>query len=115
MRRCCVRTLTPTVDLISLSNRPCAERQRRLSWRAPPSDRCKILLFVIPQCDNKTVSIAQEYLDRTPESVLAIAAQRAPPIGVFANNIVSLKDWPDADVAILQVGSIKFYTAHLLL
>ena len=55
------------------------------------------MLFVIPQCDNKTVSIAQEYLDRAPESVLAIAAQRATP-----NSTVSLKDWPDANVAVLQ-------------
>ena len=43
----------------------------------------------------------QEYLDRAPESVLAIAAQRAPP-----DSTVSLKDWPDANVAVLQVGTI---------
>lgn len=57
-------------------------------------------LFVVPQCNNETVSIAQEYLDRAPESVLAIAAQRAPP-----ENTISLKDWPDANVAVLQVGT----------
>ena len=45
------------------------------------------------------MSIAHEYLDRAPESVLAIAAQRAPP-----DSNVSLKDWPDANVAVLQVG-----------
>jgi len=56
--------------------------------------------FVIPQCNNETVSLAQEYLDRAPESVLAIAAQRAPP-----DSTVSLKDWPDANVAVLQVGT----------
>ena len=57
-------------------------------------------LFVIPQCNNETVSIAQEYLDRAPESVLAIAAQRAP-----TDKTISLKDWPDANVAVLQVGA----------
>ncbi|KAL0032692.1 hypothetical protein WJX79_003698 [Trebouxia sp. C0005] len=55
------------------------------------------MLFVIPQCNNETVSVAQEYLDRAPESVLAIAAQRALP-----NSVVMLKDWPDANVAVLQ-------------
>ena len=59
------------------------------------------MMFVIPQCNNTTVSIAREYLDRAPESVLAIAAQRAPP-----NSNVSLKDWPDANVAVLQVSMI---------
>jgi hypothetical protein len=57
-------------------------------------------LFVIPQCNKNTVSIAQEYLDRAPESVLAIAAERA-----FPNRYISLKDWPDANVAVLQVGT----------
>ena len=56
--------------------------------------------FVIPQCNNETVSLAQEYLDRAPESVLAIAAQRATP-----DSSISLKDWPDANVAVLQVGT----------
>ncbi len=76
------------------------ERLRRLCRRAPPSGRCKNMKFVIPQCNNETVSVAQEYLDRAPESVLAIAAQRAPP-----DSTVSLKDWPDANVAALQVGT----------
>jgi hypothetical protein len=57
-------------------------------------------LFVIPQC-SKTVSIAQEYLDKAPESVLAIAAQRRPPDSIT----VSLKDWPDANVDVWQVGT----------
>ena len=101
MRRCCVRYLDTNYKryLSNVVNRPSAESQRRLSWRAPPSDRCKNMMFVIPQCNSTTVPIAHEYLDRAPESVLAIAAQRAPP-----NSNVSLKDWPDANVAVLQVG-----------
>lgn len=55
--------------------------------------------FVVPKCDNHTVSIAQEHLDRAPESVLTIAAQNAP-----SDSAISLKDWPDADAAVLQVG-----------
>ena len=55
--------------------------------------------FVVPQCDNHTVSIAQEHLDRAPESVLAIAAHSAS-----SDSAISLKDWPNADAAVLQVG-----------
>lgn len=65
------------------------------------------MLFVIPQCNNETVSVAQEYLDRAPESVLAIAAQRALP-----NSVVMLKDWPDANVAVLQVGILTDSRTH---
>ena len=59
----------------------------------------KMRRFVVPQCGNHTVSIAQEHLDRAPESVLTIAAQNALP-----DSAISLIDWPDADAAVLQVG-----------
>lgn len=59
----------------------------------------KMRRFTVPQCGKFTVSIAQDHLDRAPESVLTLAALSAP-----SDCAISLKDWPDADVAVLQLG-----------
>ena len=57
--------------------------------------------FAATQCSDKTVSIAEEHLDKAPESVLAIAARDS---SLAPDSVVILKHWPDANVVILQVG-----------
>ena len=84
-----------------LSSSSCGARPLRGENRSL-SKTCnseKMRRFTVPQCGNFTVSIAQDHLDRAPESVLAIAAHTAP-----SDCGISLKDWPDADAAVLQVG-----------
>ena len=84
-----------------LSSSSCGARRLRdeVSFLSETRKSEKMRRFIVPQCGNYTVSIAQEHFDRAPESVLAIAAHSAP-----SDCAISLKDWPDADAAVLQVG-----------